>query len=77
MNPSAAIARNIRVQRAEKRISQIDFASRAGLSQSYASRLEAGGENPTLSTLAKAAHGLGITLSELMEERPDTPAKAA
>jgi transcriptional regulator with XRE-family HTH domain len=55
----------IRQRRRAAALSQTELAERAGLSQTWISRLERGEENPTLSTLEALARGFGITLSEL------------
>jgi transcriptional regulator with XRE-family HTH domain len=60
--PSAAVL--IRDARTEAGMTQADLAARAGLSQSAVARLERGGSNPTIATLANviAATGHRLTL---------------
>jgi transcriptional regulator with XRE-family HTH domain len=55
----------LRHARAEAGMTQAELASRAGLSQSAVARLERGGSNPTIATLANviAATGHRLTLS--------------
>ncbi|HET6866402.1 MAG TPA: helix-turn-helix transcriptional regulator [Solirubrobacteraceae bacterium] len=59
---SAAVL--IRHARAEAGMTQAELAARAGLSQSAVARLERGGSNPTIATLANviAATGHRLTL---------------
>jgi transcriptional regulator with XRE-family HTH domain len=54
----------VRHARTEAGMTQADLASRAGLSQSTVARLERGGSNPTIATLANviAATGHRLTL---------------
>jgi transcriptional regulator with XRE-family HTH domain len=55
----------IRQARTDAALTQAELASRAGLSQSAIARLERGGANPTITTLANviAATGHRLTLS--------------
>lgn len=45
------------------------LAERSEVSRAMLSKLERGEKNPTLVVAAKVAEGLGVTLSELIEER--------
>lgn len=47
-------------------LSKNELSERAGLSQSYLVRLEQGERNPTLETLVRLAHGLEISLVDLV-----------
>jgi UDP-N-acetylglucosamine 1-carboxyvinyltransferase len=55
----------IRAARTDAAMTQAELASRAGLTQSAVARLERGGSNPTIATLAKviAATGHRLTLA--------------
>jgi transcriptional regulator with XRE-family HTH domain len=63
---ATSIARILRQRRRAAALSQTELAERAGLSQTWISRLERGEENPTLSTLEALARGFGVTLPELL-----------
>lgn len=78
------ISELVREYRATHNISQRQFADIAGLSNGYVSMIEnninpATGMPPKLSlnTLKKVAKGLGITLTDLMEEAEDIPVSLA
>jgi transcriptional regulator with XRE-family HTH domain len=62
MSSAASLIRQVR---ADAGMTQAELASRAGLSQSAIARLERGGSNPTIATLANviAATGHQLTLS--------------
>lgn len=54
--------------RREKRgWTQQEFADRCGLHVSAVSHIERGTRQPMFDTLAKLAHGFGITMSQLFE----------
>ena len=59
------VGKHIQKLRELKGISQQDLAAKCNFEKSNMSRLEAGGVNPTLSTLEKVANALEITLAEL------------
>lgn len=52
--------------RAAKQLSQAALAQRAGLSREYVLRLEAGQQDPSLSTLTALAQALGVSLLTLL-----------
>jgi transcriptional regulator with XRE-family HTH domain len=60
MTSAAAL---IRQARTEAAMTQAELASRAGLSQSAIARLERGGSNPTIATLANVIAATGRQLS--------------
>lgn len=67
---SPQLATNIRSRRQSAGLSQLALAERTGLSQTWISRLEQGGANPTFETLSRIADALEINVSELLiEER--------
>lgn len=57
----------VRERRAELRISQEDFAERAGLHRTYISDLERGRRNVSLENIEKLAKALMLSMSDLME----------
>lgn len=58
-----AVAKSIRMARADKRLSQIEVAEIAGTSPSRVSELESGKSDPRLSTLARVADALGLAVN--------------
>ena len=60
------------VRRARLRagLSQEGLADRCDLDRTYIGGVERGERNPSLTSLAKVAAGLGITLSELFADMP-------
>lgn len=58
MDSRALVARNIRLIRVAKGLSQEALAHEAGIDRSYMSRLERGLENPTVALLDKLAKAL-------------------
>lgn len=60
-------AQHLTKLREEAGLSKNALSELAGLSQSYLVLLEKGDRNPTLETLVRLAHGLGISLLELLE----------
>jgi transcriptional regulator with XRE-family HTH domain len=61
--PFASALRKLRRQR---RLSQDALGERAGVDRTYVSMMERGCRTPSLTTLARLAEGLGITLQELI-----------
>jgi transcriptional regulator with XRE-family HTH domain len=57
----------VRDLRAEKGLTQVEFAERCGFYQTYMSRIENGRANPTLNALEVIANGLGLTVFELFD----------
>ena len=55
---------NIRRLRLKKGLSQAALARRAGISANYVGTLERGVQNPSLTSLASLAKGLGCSMSE-------------
>ncbi|MCC6664453.1 MAG: helix-turn-helix transcriptional regulator [Polyangiaceae bacterium] len=60
------VARNVRATRRAKKLSQAAVASRLGMSTTNYSRIEAGRQNLTLSTLARLAAALAVRPVDLM-----------
>jgi transcriptional regulator with XRE-family HTH domain len=68
---AAEIGRRILAARDALRLSQQDFAERAGLSRAYISRLERGLiPNPTITDLGKVAEAAGVSVAELTTAGP-------
>jgi transcriptional regulator with XRE-family HTH domain len=63
------LARNMRILRAARRLSQENLALAAGISQSQVSVIERGKGNPTIDSLHRIADVLGVEMSELFAER--------
>ena len=61
------LARNIRLERNKKNLSQEDLADLAGLDRTYISGIERGIRNPTITVLAKCAHALNVSYVALLD----------
>jgi transcriptional regulator with XRE-family HTH domain len=59
------VAREVRGLRARQRLTQAQLAARAGVGENLIGELENGRANPTLSSLAKVAAGLGVEIGAL------------
>jgi DNA-binding XRE family transcriptional regulator len=59
------LARNVRVHRAIRQLSQVDLAGAAETNQMTISRIEARKANPTVETLAKIAAALRVEVDAL------------
>ena len=66
-NESKKLGLNLKRIRTQKGISQGDIAKKLGLSRGFISTIENGKTNPTLSTIAKLATTLGISVDELLK----------
>ncbi len=53
--------------RADRAMSQEALAKKAGISRVFVARLETGKQDPTLTTLAKLAKALTVTVGKLLE----------
>jgi len=62
----ARLASRLKELRAERHVSQLDMVRFHGFSLSHYQKIERGVLDPKLSTIAKVADALGITLSELL-----------
>jgi transcriptional regulator with XRE-family HTH domain len=58
----------VRQLREAKGWTQETLAERSTLDRSYIAGIEAGLRNPSIKAVAKVARGLGISLSELLEQ---------
>jgi DNA-binding XRE family transcriptional regulator len=65
------VGRNVRRLRSELKLSQDEFADRAGLHRTYIGAVERGERNITLNTLAQLALALKVPAGSLMEETTD------
>jgi transcriptional regulator with XRE-family HTH domain len=61
------LARNLRLLRQAKGLSQEVFAEEADLHRSYISDLERGVRNPSLTVIDKLARALGVPAGRLLE----------
>lgn len=57
----------VRQYRREQAISQEELGLRANLDRTYISGVERGVRNPSLTALVSLAHGLGISVSSLLQ----------
>ena len=70
--PRTRFGETLRAARRDAGLTQAALAVRAGLSQQYVARIEAGQINPTLVTIAAIARALGTDMGDLLGP-PDTP----
>lgn len=63
----AALSRRMKELRKKRGLSQEAFADHAGLHRVAVGWIEQGRRVPSLKTLVKISHGLGISLSELLK----------
>ncbi|MHC9064027.1 helix-turn-helix transcriptional regulator [Nitrospira sp. CMX1] len=61
------LAKRLKELRAQKGLTQLQVAKKAGLTLAYIGRLETGHYDPQLSTLRKLARALGVTASDLVK----------
>lgn len=64
------LARRIRSLRESRGLTQEEFASRCGISVSFASLLERGERSPSYETLVEVSGALEISMAELFSEAP-------
>ena len=60
-----ALGKNVRMLREQGKLTQEALAERSGLDPSYISGIERAVRNPSILSLARLAHGLGCTVSEV------------
>lgn len=58
-----AVAKSIRMARADKQLSQIEVAQAAGVGTARVSELESGKSDPRLSTLVRVTDALGLAVT--------------
>lgn len=68
MNVSVKVGRRIRYARTSKHIYQADLAVAADLSRVQLSRIENGRSDPSIGTLARIAHALNTSISDLLKD---------
>lgn len=61
------LAKNIKIIRELKNMSQGDICRDLGCDRSFISNIEAGKSNPTLMTIERIAAALGVTCDELLK----------
>ena len=61
------LAMRLKRLRDERGLTQEQLAKRSGVSHGYLARLEIGMHDPSLSTLAKLAKALKVTVDELLQ----------
>lgn len=66
----AEVGGRVRRVRAERGMTLEGLSAVSGVSLAHLSRLESGGRQPSLATLLNVAAGLGVSISELVEESP-------
>lgn len=71
MDVIAIFARNVRVSRKAKGLSQEELAFRAGMKRSYVSDLENRKRNPTVRALGRLALALDVAPASLLSRDPD------
>jgi transcriptional regulator with XRE-family HTH domain len=57
----------LRRLRTTKKMSQAALAKRAGLTREYVNKLEAGKQDPSLTTISALAKALGVPVTALLE----------
>ena len=66
-NSAKKLGANMKKIRLERQMSQGDICRKLGVDRSYISNVENGNKNPTLSTIAKLAKALGVSIDELLK----------
>ncbi|MFB9676222.1 helix-turn-helix domain-containing protein [Streptosporangium vulgare] len=69
---TAAVANNVRAQRAHRQMTLDELAARSGVSRGMLVQVEQGRTNPSISTLTRIADALGVTVARMVEVA-DTP----
>jgi len=67
MNESEKLGKNLKRIRTAKGISQGQIGRTLEVDKSFISNIENGKTNPTLSTIAKIAKAVGVSVGELMK----------
>lgn len=57
----------IRSKRELQNLTQIELARKAGLDRNYIGMVERGERNPSYMSLQKIAHGLGLTVDQMIK----------
>jgi transcriptional regulator with XRE-family HTH domain len=61
------LVKRLKARRHDLGLSQVKLAQKSGLAREYIARLELGQQDPSLSTLAKLAKALKVTVAELVK----------
>ena len=67
MKLRAIVARNLRILRKQKGLSQEDLAFQAGINRNYVGQIEREEKSPTIDMIEKIAGALGTSPSDLLE----------
>lgn len=59
-------AQRIRAARLAKRLTQVDVAKRAGISENHYAQIERGEKNPTTSTFLSIIEAIGVSSAEIL-----------
>lgn len=73
MEPKAQFGVNLRRLRLEAGLTQMELANRSGMDMAEISRLELGKRDPRLSTVARVAGALELTVVDLVRDVEDAP----
>lgn len=68
MEITKRIGWNLRRLRAERGLTQEDFATDSGFDRGYVSGIERGVRNPSILVLERVASALGVDVAELLDE---------
>jgi transcriptional regulator with XRE-family HTH domain len=68
---TAEIAARVRIERAQRRWTLDELAARSGVSRRLLVQIEHADANPSLATLLKLAAAFGVTLTDLIAEKPE------
>ncbi|AWS46345.1 helix-turn-helix domain-containing protein [Streptosporangium sp. 'caverna'] len=69
---TAAVANNVRAQRAHRQMTLDELAARSGVSRGMLVQVEQGRTNPSINTLTRIADALGVTVARIVDVS-DTP----
>ena len=64
------VRQRVRALRVERGLTQEELCERAGISVDAVSRIEGGSRVPTLETLERLAHALGVGVADLVRSAP-------
>ena len=67
MNEAEKLGKNLKRIRTKKGISQGEIGRILDVDKSFVSNIENGKTNPTLTTIAKIAKAIGVSVGELMQ----------
>jgi len=68
MNPNvrSSVGNKLREAREKKKLTQVEVANKADITDSYYARIERGEENPSLEVLQRISKALNIKSSEIL-----------